>query len=401
MSKPGVAARRVAAELVGRVNRHGAYSNVVTANLNGRVSPVDEGFVRHLVYGVLRNRRRVDRMIDAYARRQAEPIVRDALRVAAFELLAATDAPHAAVDSAVEVVKEAGASRAAGFVNGTLRSLIRQGEPKLPAGVEGRALRYSVPEWLVTSLDDQWGSHETDEFLEASHQDPQLGFRIRAPMLEGGELGGVLDLSEAGYGESLPPGAVVQDPASTAVGAAVAPGRDETVLDMAAAPGGKTLHLYDLGAARVVAADRHARRVARAQRRLRAEGADVPWLVADGRAAPFASGSFDAVLLDAPCSGLGTLRRRPEIRDRVDAGQIDRLRELQSRMLDEALRVAGPSGRVVYSVCTVTAAETVEQVAGRAAVPPDLPGRRWGNGMLLAPHLTGTDGMYISIVRGG
>ncbi len=122
-------------------------------------------------------------------------------------------------------------------------------------------------------------------------------------------------------------------------------------------------------------------------------------MLADGRAAPFASDTFEAVLLDAPCTGLGTLRRRPEIKLRVNSADVERLAAIQRKMLAEAIRITRPGGTVVYSVCTVTPAETVDQVADLPARPPEIMlGTDWGNGRLLAPHLSGTDGMFISCI---
>jgi 16S rRNA (cytosine967-C5)-methyltransferase len=171
---------------------------------------------------------------------------------------------------------------------------------------------------------------------------------------------------------------------------------------MAAAPGGKTLHLLDQmeGTGLLIGADRHGRRVASARHRLREAGVEIPWVVADGVAAPFAPATFDRVLLDAPCTGLGTLRRRPEIRHRLDPDSPDRLAAQQRRLLDAALSLVKPDGFVVYAVCTVFAAETTMVVAERRAEAPDgLPGRPTGNGWLLGPHLTSSDGMFISLVR--
>ena len=192
------------------------------------------------------------------------------------------------------------------------------------------------------------------------------------------------------------------DAASTAVGLALGSQPGERVLDMAAAPGGKTLHLWDLagGEAEVVALDRHRRRLRSAQARLAESGATPIWINGDGRRLPFAEGVFDAVLVDAPCTGLGTLRRRPEIAMRLAEDSPGKLGVQQAKMLAEAWRVTRPRGRIVYSVCTVFPAETVDIVADYpASAPVGLPGRLWGKGLLLAPHVTGTDGMFISRIE--
>jgi 16S rRNA (cytosine967-C5)-methyltransferase len=187
-----------------------------------------------------------------------------------------------------------------------------------------------------------------------------------------------------------------QDPASIAVVLALDPRPGEMVADLAAAPGGKTMHIVDSGAGPTVAVDIRRSRVFRA--RARVPGA--MWLVGDGTRPPLREGRFDAVLVDAPCSGLGTLRRRPEIRHRVTPSEIARLAGLQRSMVRAGLRLLKPTGRLVYSVCTVTPDETVSIVAGLSAQPPSgLPGRRWENGLLMAPHLTDTDAMFISVIR--
>jgi 16S rRNA (cytosine967-C5)-methyltransferase len=200
---------------------------------------------------------------------------------------------------------------------------------------------------------------------------------------------------------AVPDNISIQDGASVAVGLALDPQPGDRILDLAAAPGGKTLHIADrLGSVGlVVASDQNPRRVAGARRRL--AGSPVRWCVADGRRVPFPAACFDRVLLDAPCSGIGTLRRRPEIRFRVSAARIDQLSLLQAEMLEEAMRVVKPGGTVVYSVCTVTPQETLNVIDQLPTEPiAGLPGRAWGSGWLLGPHLTGTDGMFITKIRG-
>ena len=170
------------------------------------------------------------------------------------------------------------------------------------------------------------------------------------------------------------------------------------MLDICSAPGGKTLALWDAGPDQVVAVDNHPRRIAAARRRINPLGFEGSWIRADGRSLPFAGGNFDRVLLDAPCTGLGTLRRRPEIRFKVNESERDRLAALQKALLLAALTQVRAGGRLVYSVCTVTPAETIEVVADMDAHPPDgLPGKIWGDGLLMAPHLSSTDGMFIAV----
>jgi 16S rRNA (cytosine967-C5)-methyltransferase len=317
----------------------------------------------------------------------------DVLRVAVAELLYGRAPAHAVVDSAVESVKAGRHRRAAGFVNGVLRAVVR-GIQHVPDDDDPR-LEY--PEWLVGKLEGSWDAAEVTAFLAASLGDAprQVRGRPGAGTAETRPVDGIRDAYEWSLDGDLAKGFVVQDAASVAVGNAVPLEPGDLVLDVAAAPGGKAAHLHDRGA-RVVAADRHLRRVGDASRRV----PSVLWVVADGLRPPFATGVFDHVLLDAPCSGLGTMRRRPEVRYRVDQPATAEMGVRQRTLLDEALTLVRPGGTVTYSVCTVTPEETVQVVDDLPAEPPEgIPGKHWGNGVLLGPHLTGTDGMFISVVH--
>lgn len=390
--KAGVDARRSAAQVVGRVLRSGAYSNrLVDASALG--GP-DGALFRFLTYTTLRHLRFVDSVIEEYSSKTIAGLdseVLDVLRVAVTEMLYGRAPSHAIVDSAVESVKRGKSKRAAGFVNGLLRSILRSGPPDPPEDP-----RVEYPAWLPANLEADWDFDEVQAFLTASLGDAPRQVRARPgaetdgrPPIPG--IPGAFEWTDAG---DLGSGFVIQDAASVAVGNSVPLRSGDLVLDLAAAPGGKAVHLRDRGAT-VVASDRHLRRVKDGRNRY----SMLMWVAADARQLPFGVASFDHVLLDAPCSGLGTMRRRPEIRYRMDQPGVDHMRELQGEMLEAALKLVKPGGTVTYSVCTVTPQETVAVVAGHdAEPPPGVPGRHWGNGVLLGPHLTGTDGMFISVV---
>ena len=396
--KPGVEARLVAAGLVGRVVRGGAWSNVVLRHLD--LQPDDARLVRHLVYGALRNLGRLDRAIAGLSRRPISAIdddLRDVLRVAFHEVLFGRTAGHAVPDMAVESARARGYNRAAGFVNALVRNLQRHGEPTPPSGT---AEAFGLPEWLVDDLVSAWGEGPALAFAEAGHKDAPVTFRMEAG---GCPPTGVLPTAVTGAychpANRVPSGAVVQDPASLAVVQAMGVGPGDHVLEVGAAPGGKTLAIWDREPDLLVALDIHARRIRRAWKRTAGYGFGGWWVRADGGRLPFRRATFDQVLVDAPCTGLGTLRRRPEICFRVSMGDRDRLAVLQRRMLEEALEAVRPGGRVVYAVCTVTSAETVRVVAGLGGRPPNgLPGLHLDGGLLMGPHLTDTDGMFISVV---
>ena len=379
-------ARAAAARIVGRVDRGGAYSNVVSRTETKGMNASDAGVARGLAYDTLRSLPQIDAEIAAASRRPLDQIddgLLDLIRVGVAEI-ARRDRPDALiVDAVVRASKQLDRSYG-GFANGILRTITRTPP----------ALRPVTPEWISEELSTSFDQAEIDAFWEASMHSPELGIR------GGGDPGDgyrpVPQITGAHLGRGpIPEGFAIQDPASVAVGLAVEVEPGELVLDMAAAPGGKTAQLVEAGA-RVVACDAHRRRTRSAARRV----PGARWVVADGRHPPFDQLTFDAVLLDAPCTGLGTLRRRPEIVHRTGPEDVRNLSELASELLDSALRLVRPGGRVVFSVCTVTPSETIDVVAGHDARPPDLdlPGRPMGPGWLLAPHLGDTDGMFIAVI---
>jgi 16S rRNA (cytosine967-C5)-methyltransferase len=396
----------MAASVLMRIKDRGAYSNVVLPQVTKDSSRQDSAFVFSLVHGALRRIRLVDAIIEEASGRGVDRLdseVRVVLEVAVGELL--TDdqqSTYATVNESVEAVKDLGRNRAAPFVNAVLRSLVRDGMPELP---EDPARDLSVPDWLLDAVSRDHGADEGLAALRALRREsPRIPIRVPPSAEPPPGAMAVPGIRDAFYLSERPrqdAGLVYADASSTAVGLAVAPQPGEMILDMAAAPGGKTMHLWDQtgGKATIVAMDTHRRRLESAQRRLRPVGVTPTWLVADARHAPFADASFDAVLVDAPCTGLGTLRRRPEIAMRLQDGAPEKLAIEQERMIAEAWRLARPGGRVIYSVCTLFAAETIDVVADYPAQPPEgLPGRRWGKGLLLAPHTTGSDGMFIAVI---
>lgn len=404
--KRGVEARVVAATLLRRVIDEGAYSNVVVRTGTEDMERRDALFVQLLVYTSIRFLSRIDRTIDERVSREIDDVVRSILRVGVAEMLFTDGEPHAVVDSAVEATRALDVPRASGFVNGVLRNVARQGEPTLPDGPSGEALRVGVPEWLYRDLVSAYGVDTATAFLDASNLPTRIGVRRRSGESPGSAVHGVEDafvLEElAGHRDAIANGdLVISDPSSTAVAAALDPRSGDRILDLAAAPGGKTLHLSDLvgGRGLIVAMDRHGRRVAVARRRTQRWGADIQWVIGDALAPPFAQATFDRVLLDAPCTGLGTLRRRPEIRHRINEGSAAKAGQLQRRMLEAALPLLRPGGRLVYSVCTVTPEETTGVVGGTGSrAPAGLPGAPLAGGVLLAPHTTGSDGMFVAVI---
>lgn len=392
MTDTGVSVRHAAAAAVGRVTRHGSWTQ---QTVRAETTQLDQGArsqTEAMVYGTVRRLAVIDRAIHlATPNRRIENRVTDLLRVACWDIHWGHTPIPIAVSLGVEAVRAA-RPRAAGFANAVLRRLASDHpfQGAMPHDV------HALPAWAYERLTNAWGKDETITFAESSLEDAPIGVRHRPGFPPPRGTPSAVASSFLVTPENVEDHPV-QDPASVAVSLALAVEPGMTVLDVAAAPGGKTLHLIDLSSpgGTVVAIERHRQRLRRAAARVTA----AAWVAADGRLPPLRPG-FDRILVDAPCSGLGTLRRRPEIRHRISPAEVERLAELQGALVRSSLALLKPGGRLVYSVCTVLPEETIDVVAGLGARPPEgLAGKRWGDGILLGPHLTQTDGMFIAVVE--
>jgi 16S rRNA (cytosine967-C5)-methyltransferase len=365
-------ARGVALAVLRRVEDDGAYANLVLpAELGrGRLDERDRGLVTELVYGLTRMRRACDFLVDRFLARDVDADIRRVLRLGAYQLHFLATPPHAAVSTSVDLAPR----RARGLVNAVLRKVADAGPS---VAWPDDATRLSYPDWVVARLTADLGHGDAVAALARMNDAPRVTERAD------------------GY---------VQDRASQWVAELVGAQEGERVADVCAAPGGKATLLARWGAT-VVAGDVAEPRVALVRtnaERLDVAGA-VQSVVGDARRPPHPPSSFDRVLVDAPCSGLGVLRRRPDARWRIDAAAVDRLAALQRAIVDAAAVLVRPGGTLVYSVCTLTAAESLvvdEHVAAalpsfEAIDPPGPPWRPWGRGALLLPHDADTDGMAL------
>ena len=355
---------------------------------------------QRLVYEALRNLAGIDEAISRATPRKLDriqPEVLSVLRIGTAEVRCMRRAAHSAVDKAVEATRELGKPGATGFVNAVMRSVSRTVDDPVAADAY-----IGYPLWLYDRLEVVFGD-DARSFMEASNQPADTGIRSRDGVERGrdtGIAGGRYVVHDDAIANLVDEGTIdVIDPSSVAVVNALGVEPGDVVADLAAAPAGKTRAIADRTgpAGFVVASDIHERRLISARKRSGVVD-HVKWVVADAQFPPYRAKAFDKVLLDAPCTGLGTLRRRPEIRHRLDPSAPPAYGALQRTLLENALDLVRPGGRLVYSVCTVFPEETTDVVAGLGGrAPSGVPGSPYGDGVLLAPHTTGTDGMYIAV----
>lgn len=431
--------RRAALDVLVAVRVDGAYANLVLPQVlrKHRLDGRDAALATELASGAIRMQGLYDPIIDAcLAKPKLQAAVRDVLRLGVHQLLAMRVPDHAAISTSVDLVRASVGQGPAGLVNAVLRKISRQDRaawvaavaPDRATDLHGHlAVAHSHPRWVVEALsaalaedldDDTDIGAELEALLVADNAAPRVTLvarpglstvdeleaagGTRTPLspygvvMAGGDPSGVRAVAEGRAG--------VQDEGSQLVALAMADapleGRDERWLDLCAGPGGKAALLAALAARRgawLVANERQPHRAALVASAMRAVPRDaVQVLAGDGTRPPWVPGTFDRVLVDAPCSGFGALRRRPESRWRRTSSDLDLLVALQQVLLDVALDSVRPGGVVVYATCSPVVAETSEVV--RAVL-----GRRGDTDEVdrfqLWPHREGTDAMFAATLR--
>jgi 16S rRNA (cytosine967-C5)-methyltransferase len=414
----GISPARLAAFKILQHVEGGAFYSVLLAAEEPRLQAVDRALCHELVLGVVRWQLLLDRIVEHFSKRGVESLdlaVRIALRLGLYQLRFLTRIPSAAaVNESVNLVRMARLSSAAAFVNALLRRAVREPDYDPAADIadpiEKIAVQTSHPRWLIERWANSFGLQEAEAFARANNLVPPTAIRVVGNQSEilakitaagaalkssnvvdhawrvSGATSFLRELSAAGE-------VYLQDEASQLVAQLLDAKPGERVLDLCAAPGGKTTMIAHRTGDRalVVAADRSATRmetVVTTTRLHRLEGIK-PVILDAAEQLPFPQGSFDKVLVDAPCSGTGTLRRNPEIRWRLSPADIPALAEQQKRILGRAMKMVQPGGRLVYSTCSVEREENEEVVAEFRLRPLETI-RTW-------PHRDGCDGFFVAL----
>lgn len=433
--------RLLAFDVLTRVREDDAYANLILPRMlrERNITDRDAAFTTEITYGTLRTLGVLDAVIAECSSRgldQIAPEVLDALRLGTYQLLYTRVEPHAAVDTTVRLVEAAGQEKAKGFANGIMRTISRT-KPAAwiarltpPGEIAATAFRNAHPEWIAQSFSRVLGLGDLDAALGADSERPTVHLVARPgeisaeelALMTGGEEGPYspyavhLTSGDPGDLEPVREGlAAVQDEGSQLIARAVveAPldGPDGgRWLDLCAGPGGKAAlmgALARIDSAHVDAVEISPHRAKLVEKTTR--GLPVTVHVADGRS-PGLSPGYDRVLVDAPCSGLGALRRRPEARWRKAEGDIAGLAPLQYELLASALELVRPGGVVVYSTCSPDLRETraivdravaelgAEELDAHGLVGP-MENVGSHRSVQMWPHRHGTDAMFFAVLR--
>ncbi len=432
-------ARQVAGKVLARTLRDGAFAAAVLDAELGRAAQLEErdrALTTELVYGALRLRGFIDAELARAASRgktNLDPETHAHLLVCGFQLFGLDRVPaFAAVHEAVALVRRVRGDRVAAFANAVLRRLSERAE-RMPPEERLAAQIAAAPEWLVGALERALGATDAREFLLSACSAAPVCLRVAraedrastaerlrelapgATVSEGALSPLALRVTGAGNPrllvESLGDGVSVQEEGSQAIALALGVRAGERVLDACAGRGNKTAILA-AATETCDAADLHPAKVARLRQELAARGQHVretfavDWSLGTGDA----QGPYDAILVDAPCTGVGTLRRRPEIWTRRTPEGLLELSALQSRILARTATLLAPGGRLVYAVCSVLREEAEDVIDGFLASHPDFEPAPFAGEVLgkvaagrtalrLLPHVHGTDGYFVASLR--
>lgn len=430
--------REIALELILKVEKQGSYSHLLINDALKKqdLNAADRGLLTELVYGTIQRKITLDCYLEPFLKKEPEDWVQNLLRLSVYQLAFLDKIPeHAILHEAGEIARKRGHEGVTKFVNGVLRNIIRSGFPAfndISDDVLRLSIEASLPEWLAERLIDQYGYRQALELGEAFLVPPNQTVRVNTTETNPKSL--VKEFADQGIAskvsETIPwaleieKGSIantnafktgkctIQDESSMVVAYALELKDDLDVLDACAAPGGKTTLIAEKmnGTGSVMALDIHAHKtklVEQAARRLNL--LNIRTLALDARKATteFEEKSFDRVLVDAPCSGFGVLKRKPDIKYSKKPEDITRLSEIQLAILDEVSQLVKENGILVYSTCTIDQMENTEVVQTflnshpefemlSVSVPKTLEHLKTGNDLQILPTDFGSDGFYVA-----
>ncbi|WNB90451.1 16S rRNA (cytosine(967)-C(5))-methyltransferase RsmB [Bacillus sp. NEB1478] len=442
--------RAIALDVLVKVEQNQAYSNLQLnqALLKADVNDKDKSLLTSIVYGTIQRKNTIDFYLEQLLNKpikKKDRWVLSLLRLSIFQMLYMDRVPdHAIIHEAVEIAKYKGHKGLAGMVNGILRKLQREGtaamDEKIGNSAEKDALKYSMPSWLYERWSNQFGAENAEKMAEINLIPAPVTARINTMLInqdtvfdmlreegitaEKGELSpegivikdGYLPKSNA-YNQGL---VTIQDESSMLVARAVSPEPGEKVLDACAAPGGKSTHLAEMmkGEGRVVSLDLHQHKVELIKKqadRLGLNNIDARTLDARKVKEEFEIESFDRVLVDAPCSGFGVIRKKPDLKWAKTEQDVERLTSIQKDILHAASQMVKPDGILVYSTCTVDKEENAEVAEWFLSQHPEF---EWDphfsekmpetvkpfiieerSDLQIMPHYFNSDGFYIAAYR--
>ncbi len=443
-------ARAVAFEVLTRVQTQGSHSDVLLSALLARnpdLPPVERHLATELVFGVLRNQTLLDYYLaqaGSFKPDRTDVPTATALRLGAYQIMSLHNVPDfAAVSETVRIAKQRCGEKASGFVNALLRRLVSRKTslqpPRIalkaakPEFIRSVALAFSFPEQLVSRWSSRFGRKELVRLVSALNQAPPKTVRVNVTKTTPGRLAvkltergfdarkslvcpHTLRLSGTGSPEATPEWHeglfTIQDEGAQVLSLMLEGLKPQSIVDVCAGIGQKLTHLSELFPnASVFGNDIYSRKVKDARWQVERLGLKNVRLVAgDLRSLPLRKESFDLVLLDAPCSGTGTIRRHPEIRWRVRPARLAKLARLQLKMLESCATLAKPRGAILYSTCSLEPEEN-EQVVGKFLkrngdfrvqpvrnLPETLRASATGLGIALLPHILDCDGMFYSLL---
>ncbi|WP_088809506.1 MULTISPECIES: 16S rRNA (cytosine(967)-C(5))-methyltransferase RsmB [unclassified Listeria] len=430
--------REIALELIEKVENQGSYSHLLINDALKKqdLNVADRGLLTELVYGTIQRKITLDFFLEPFLKKTPEDWVQNLLRLSVYQMQFLDKIPeHAILHEAGEIARKRGHDGVTKFVNGVLRNIIRRGVPAIDAisdDVTRLSVQVSLPEWLAARFIKQFGYERALELGEAFLVPPNQTVRVNVTETNPKSL--VKEFADQGISakvsEIIPEAleiekgsiantnafktgkCTIQDESSMIVAYALELTDDLDVLDACSAPGGKTTHIAEKmnGTGSVMALDIHAHKtklVASAASRLNL--LNVRTLALDARSATseFETKSFDRVLVDAPCSGFGVLKRKPDIKYSKKPDDIVRLSEIQLAILDEVSQLVKENGILVYSTCTIDREENAEVVqkflekhpefeAKSVTVPKSLEHLKTGNDLQILPTDFGSDGFYVA-----